>query len=112
MDRGVGNGTTHRAVRSAGGRPYGTRSSRPHPYTPPAPLPEAPGQAKVVARVPLTHHEKLHRLAEMMGVSASKLVAQLIENVELDERGLPAWAPDPRPVDQLEIAEGDLGLSA
>ena len=67
------------------------------------PLPEAPGKAKVVARVPLELHRKLNDLAATMGVSASYLVALLIENIELDHRGLPPWAPDPRRVDQLEL---------
>jgi hypothetical protein len=100
----TGNGTTAPGLGSPGGRPYGTRSRRSAGYTEPMPLPEAPGKAKVVARVPVPMHRKLNELAEAMGVSASYLVSQLIEHVELDQRGLPAWAPDPRRVDQLELS--------
>jgi hypothetical protein len=88
---------------SRGGRPYGTRPRTDIPYRPPLPLPEAPGHARVLARVPLDLHAKLHQMAASAGVSASYMVALLIEHAELDHRGLPPWAPSPV-TDQLELS--------
>lgn len=72
-------------------RPYGTRSRAHDSYA--RPLGE-PGQrrVKLVANVEPEVHERAHRIALAMNVSASRLVSLLVERIELDRDGRPVWA--------------------
>ncbi|MFL6094047.1 MAG: DUF1778 domain-containing protein [Blastococcus sp.] len=81
---------------------YGRRA------TPPAPgrIGVSAGRRTLQARVTPEQHAKAHRAAELLGVSVSAFLADLIEHLEVDETGRPSWesryAPEAMP--QLDLS--------
>jgi hypothetical protein len=76
-----------------GGRPYGRRRVVDHPYTPPSGTGNR-RKVKLPADVDPDIHKRVHLAAQAMGITASRLVALLIERMELDPDGRPVWADE------------------
>ena len=74
------------------GRPYGRRNTVERGYTPPAPAPDhRHGKVRLTALVEPEVHERAHRMAAAAGITASRLLAEMIARQELDENGAPVW---------------------
>ncbi|OIQ85546.1 hypothetical protein GALL_326050 [mine drainage metagenome] len=73
----------------AGERTYGQRRIRNAPPAPAAPL--SARRRTLQTRVTYAQHAKAHVAAEALGISVSAFLAELIDRMEVDELGRPAW---------------------
>lgn len=87
-------------------RTYGSRDTREREYVPPTPV--STSKDGLVRLSPLVHpeiHATAFKNAKAMGWTMGRYVAELIARDQVDENGVPLWAPEveePRPA-QAEL---------
>lgn len=69
--------------------PYGHRFRAPAPGEGHTPM--SATRRMLQARVTYDQHAKAHRAAEALGISVSAFLAELVDRLEVDERGGPPW---------------------
>ncbi|WP_327299959.1 hypothetical protein [Streptomyces sp. NBC_01197] len=82
-------------------RPYGSRSTREREYIPPTP--DAKSKDKLVRLsplVPVEIHATAFQNARALGMTMGRYVAELIRRDQVDENGVPLWAPETETEDQ------------
>ncbi|MFL0028517.1 hypothetical protein ACJBCE_36955 [Streptomyces sp. NBUL23] len=77
-------------------RTYGSRDMRERTYQSPTPVKASRGLVRLSPLVPPEIHATAFSNAQAMGVSMGKYVAELIRRDQVDENGVPLWAPELR----------------
>jgi len=91
-------------------RTYGSRDAREREYVPPQPVAKSKGLVRLSPLVPPEIHATAFENARAMGLTMGRYVAELIRRDQVDENGVPVWAPE-EPQAEPEVTQTQLPIT-